>query len=109
MSTADDLRAAARYMEEHGHCTETAWLPTGQVCAGGAIAKVLGLPIAVVYGEYHSWENGGERWAATTQALRHYLREQGVKKSIPVWNDASDQHTVVTALEKAAAWIEEQV
>jgi hypothetical protein len=102
MSTADDLRAAARYINSHGLARETAELPDGSVCALGEIARSLGLPIMVVYDG-----STDSRYNEARYALMDYLCS-GYFTYLPGWSDTHTQAEVVAALEKAAAWIEEQ-
>lgn len=107
VEAAADLRNAARYIDEHGwsrHCMEDV---DGGVCALGGIAKatgytgLLGVPAV-------------PRYVAAQAGLIAFLNlDRDVPAQlacVPYWNDsqAADQAEVTAALEKAAAWIEEQ-
>lgn len=83
---------------------------TGAVCAVGGIRQ------AVVEGtEFNCLPPDlllavDARDLQARAALQLYLLSQGVRSTIPVWNDMMHrtQADVVEALDKAAAWIEEQ-
>jgi hypothetical protein len=103
---ADDLRATARYIDQHGHTRKVAQDKDGKVCVLGGISCVVGLdPTMAPYGSSTS-----TRYERAKMALQAYLNEAGIGWSIPTWSDlkAKDKADVTTTLEKAAAWIEEQ-
>lgn len=110
MTAADDLRAAAGYIEKVGHVRRTVEL-NGEgtpVCALGGIARVCGLEPRKV--ALRTNQVVTPRYAAATLALRGYLFAHDLPGQIPTWNDhtVKDAHEVTVTLEKAAAWIEEQ-
>lgn len=103
MTTAEDLRAAARYIEQHGKVEGNAELPTGEVCVLAAFAKVIGLPSSVAYDG-----TPDRRYKAAHTALTAYLMEtEPCFYYIPGWSDGTPQDEVVEKMQKAAAWIEE--
>lgn len=118
MSTvADDLRAAASYIREHGWTTGTAGRVDGSVCALGSMSRVAGMEPAEacyeppdhlvgVYGHDKT-----ERYVRMTAAMRNWLADALPNGSIAQWNDTPGRtaEDVTAELEKAAAWTEEQV
>lgn len=104
--TADDLRAAAAYIDQHGWQQGMAInRDTGAACALGALGTVVGA-LGVVY----SIEGVVPRFDMASRALLCYLKRQPDIYSIVGWNDMPTrvQADVTEALEKAAAWVEEQ-
>ena len=74
MTVANDLRAAAQYMREHGHTKYTAENAVGAVCALGAIAHGIGAPISACYGRYEETIPGQRfRFDHTVRSLSAYL------------------------------------
>lgn len=122
MSTADDLRAAAQYIRDHGWHQGSGESRDGRgsVCALGGIARVCGIaPMLACYEPPGDVMRivGAEpvhRYVTATDALREYLAEEAGTSDlyqVPRWNDddARTPDDVTAALEKAAARIEEQV
>lgn len=118
--TADSLRAAADYIRVHGwHQGSTMNPDTGAVCAYGAI-----LGSAYEASGYEMFAPGSppvqdyrrvsdpavvalNQWLMTVYPAVRVVENGG----IPWWNDVKDRTVddVTAGLEKAAAWIEEQV
>lgn len=98
--TADDLRESARYIDTHGWCQGALRMPTGEVCALGAIMAVTG--------DWHTDEAVRSRGAAGTLIL--WLEKTQDHRQVADWNNAPSmtQADVTSGLEKAAAWLEEQ-
>ncbi len=90
--TAEDLRAAARYIEQHGWCQGRFTDADGRVCAMGAIHRVM--------------PDVSEDFQGRTDA-KDALR-QGIGQLIPYWNDADDRiaSDVVKAFLQAADAVE---
>lgn len=112
--TADDLRAGAQYIRVYGHTKKTAEDADGSVCAVGSLACAINAHVGICYGEMagittEKWN----RFEAAVLALHNYLEATGVLakySTVTFWNDAPDRtmDDVVTGMEKAAAWYEEQ-
>lgn len=110
---AEDLRAAARYIDDHGW-HQGSMEHEGRVCAVGALgATIFGDPAMCGFAP---WANPEEykRYRAARTALAIHLDvydEQSGKDSIPEWNDAQVRikEDVTAAMEKAAARAEEIV
>jgi hypothetical protein len=107
---AEDLRTAARYIDEVGHHRGNSVDPrgSGAVCALGGLAAATGCdPQRTPYDEI---EHGNTRYIRARKALQDYLNWAGIGWSIPTWSDlkAKDKADVTATMEKAAAWIEEQ-
>lgn len=106
-TTADDLRAAATYIRAHGWTRGVTQKPDGSVCAIGGINAVTGGYFFL--GEIAEF---GPGYADAVTAMERYLLATGDsdRLTIPYWNDnhANDGEEVTAAMEKAAAWIEEQ-
>ena|SRR5688572_3374195 len=109
---AEDLRAGAAVIREKGwHQGGARDLHTGAVCAIGSTFDVLGLWGHSVHERAHP-ELRDDLRARTCrhtdaiQALARYLGEDDVAQ----WNDAPGRTAdeVCAAMEKAAAWTEEQ-
>lgn len=106
VEAAADLRNAATYIHEHGWSRFEMEDPEGHVCALGGIAKAtgytgtLGTPAV-------------PRYLAAQVGLLAFLNQDREDRIgfVPGWNDeeAADMAEVTTTMEKAAAWIEEQV
>lgn len=107
--TAADLRAAAAYIDQHGWQQGMAiYHETGAVCALGALGMVCEGDADLAYSSA-IFSDG--RFGLAAQTLRNHLIGRGLTfTSVPAWNDRRDrvQADVTEALEKAAAWVEEQ-
>lgn len=110
---AEVLRAAARYLDAHG-LTKGDLRSHGRVCAIGALDAVT---TQAATRRAVAEDNTAQlhRYYLARRTLARYLgvpAQPGLNSGdgIPAWNDA-DQRTkrdVVAAMEKAAAWIEEE-
>lgn len=113
MNVADDLRAAAEYIREHGHAKGVAAAGDGSVCALGGIARSTGVDVGICYGMTDGvTPDQYDRFLRALGVLRDYLSGIGVLgdkyRLLSRWSDASQADDVITSMEKAAAWIEEQ-
>lgn len=105
--TADILRAAATKIREVGW-TQGAALRDGHLCALGGIGIVTECEVTVAEIESASRI---PTFLSAESALKGWLQANGFPGfSVVFWNDMPGRtmDDVVTGMEKAAAWIEEQ-
>lgn len=118
--TAEDLRAAARYIDDHGWHQGSGRSLSGAVCAIGATYSLMGLwnvvaPHARAYSELNAdYLARLARHNAAVHAMAVYLAGDEdldlLLLDIAYWNDAPGrtQAEVTAMMEKAAALVEEQ-
>lgn len=111
MTVADDLRAGATYIREHGHAKGTAQAFDGSVCAMGGIALGIGADLLICYGRTATTSpDVCLRFGDALVTLNNYLLDNKLTRchSIADWNDITFSDDVIASMEKAAAWSEEQ-
>lgn len=106
-ATASVLDKAAAEIRDRGWNQGRLMNGLGEVCAVGGIRAACGLNRGAYYGRRLAADLATD----AEYAFSDYLRSTYEAPSIPQWNDdpTRTKDDVTAALEKAAAWVREQV
>lgn len=115
VQTAEDLRAAAAHISEHGWTQEALGRDfTGATCPVIAVYTIVGMrrePLPWAYPEVHAaYQAICDRYDAAVVAMAEFVGSDGMQADIPAWNDTPGrtQAEVIAMMEKTAAWVEEK-